>query len=106
MPAASSAACLGGGRAGRALDDGAGVAHAPAGRRAVAGHVGDDRLGHVLADVGRRALLVVAADLADERDALGLAVGLEQLEALDEADAVHGVAAHADARWTGRCRPA
>ena len=95
-----------GGRARRALDDRAGVAHALAGRRAEAGDVGDHRLGDVLAHERRGALLVVAADLADEHDGLGLVVGLEELEALEEAEAVDRVAAHADARSTGRGRPA
>ena len=62
-------------------------------------------LRHVLAHERRGALLVVAADLADEHDGLGLVVGLEALEALEEAEAVERVAAHADARSTGRCRP-
>ncbi len=43
------------------------------------------------------ALLVVAADLTDQDDGLGLRVGLEELQALEEAEAVHRVAAHADA---------
>ena len=44
----------------------------------------------------RDLLFLVAADLADEHDAVGLRIGEEQLEAFDEADAVHGIAADAD----------
>src|SRR5665648_991579 len=46
----------------------------------------------------RGALLVVAPDLTDEHDSLGLGVGLEELETLEKTDAVDGVAAHADDR--------
>src|SRR5262249_4392804 len=54
---------LGLGGAGRAGDDGAGVAHGLALGRGEPGDVTDDRLGHVLLDVGRGPLLGVAADL-------------------------------------------
>ena len=44
--------------------------------------------------------LGVAADLADHDDALGLGIGQEHLQALDEVGAVHRIAADADAgRW-------
>ena len=58
-----------GGRAAAAGDDGAGVSHAPARRRRLAGDEGDHRLGHVLADELGRLLLRGAADLADHDDA-------------------------------------
>ena len=54
-PAASSAAILSIARALAARDDRAGVAHALAGRRVLAGDEGGDRLLHVLLDEARRA---------------------------------------------------
>jgi hypothetical protein len=59
--------------------------------------VADDRLGHVVLDVGRGPLLGVAADLADHDDRLGLGVLLEGLEAVDVGGADDRVAADADA---------
>ena len=53
---------------------------------------------HVLVDVARRLLLLVAADLADHHDELGLGIGLELLEHVDEARADDRVAADADDR--------
>src|SRR5207244_4403102 len=50
---------------------------------------------HVLPDELRGAFLIVAADLADQDGELGLRVGLEALQRLDEPDAVDGVAADA-----------
>ena len=52
-----------------------------------------DRL---LGDVAGRLLLFFAADLADEHDDLGLGVGLEQVEDVDERRADHRVAADPD----------
>ena len=49
-------------------------------------------------DILRGLLLLVAADLADEDDRLGLGVGLELLEDVDEARTDDGVAADADDR--------
>ena len=43
------------------------------------------------------ALLGGAADLADHQDAVGVGVGLEELEHVDEVDAVDRIAADADA---------
>ena len=62
------------------------------------GDVGDDRLGHVLGDVLGGALLLVAADLADHHDQLGLVVLLEQRDHVDEGAADDRVAADADDR--------
>src|SRR5574340_1101406 len=84
------------GGAARAGDHRAGVPHAAARGRAPPGDEADHRLGHVLADVAGRPLLPRAADLADEDDGLGLGVGLEAREAVDEVGAVHRVAADAD----------
>ena len=76
---------LGRGGALAARDDGAGVAHLLAGRRGHAGDVGRrpawssssrDELGRLL--LGR------AADLADHHHGLGVGVGLEGLQAVDE----------------------
>ena len=80
-PTASRASFLACGGAGRAGDDGAGVAHGLALGGGEAGDVADDRLGDVVLDVGRRPLLGVAADLADHHDRLGLGVVLERLRA-------------------------
>ena len=56
-----------------------------AGRRREAGDVGEHGLRARLGDVRGRLLLLVAADLADEHDELGLRVGLEAVEDVDEA---------------------
>ena len=58
----------------------------------------EHRLRHVLADEGRGLLLLVAADLADHDDQLGLRVVLELREHVDERRADDGVAADADDR--------
>ena len=98
IPAASSASFFACGGARRAGDDRARVTHRLAGRRREAGDVREDRLRHVLGDVARGLLLLVAADLADEHDELGLGVGLELLEDVDEARADDRVAADTDDR--------
>ena len=87
---------LGGARG--AGDDRARVAHRLAGRRGEAGDVGDDRLRHLRLDEVGGLLLLVAADLADHHDVLGLRVGLEPLEDVDERRADDRVAADADDR--------
>src|SRR5690606_4785595 len=74
------------------------MAHALALRRRGAGDEAHHRLGHVLGDVLGRFLFGRTADLADHDDALGLLVGLEQLQAVDEVQAVDRVAADADHR--------
>src|SRR5690606_9495623 len=79
-----------------ARGDRAGVAHALALGRGRAGDEADHRLGHVLGDVLGRLFLGGAADLADHDDALGLLVRLEQLQAVDEVEAVDRVAADPD----------
>src|SRR5690606_29494438 len=81
---------------GGAGDDGAGVAHRLALGGGEAGDVGHHGLGDVLLDVGRGALLGVAADLADHHDRLGVGVGLERLQGVDVGGADHRVAADAD----------
>ena len=48
-------------------------------------------------DAGGRAFLGVAADLADHHHAVGVWVGVEQLEHVDEVDAADRIAADADA---------
>ena len=96
-PAALERGELGGRRALATGDDGAGMAHALARRRGDAGDVGHDGLGDVLLDVAGRGLFVRAADLAHHDDAVGGGIGLEQLEAVDEVHAAHGIAADADA---------
>src|SRR5690606_5530020 len=93
---------LGGtGTAGR---DRTGVAHALALRRAGAGDEADHRLGHVFGDELGRFFLGAAADLADHDDAFGLGVVLEQLQAVDEVQAVDRVAADADDRRLAQAR--
>src|SRR6185436_20281579 len=61
-----------------------------------AGDVADDRLRHLGADELGGLLLLVAADLTDQHDELGLVVGLEPGEDVDERRADDGVAADAD----------
>ena len=79
-------------------DDGAGVAHAPAGRRGEAGDEADDGLGELLrADEVGGLLLRRAADLADHDDGLGFLVASEEGQAVDEVGAGDGVTADADA---------
>src|SRR5690606_20489490 len=68
------------GRARAARGDRAGMAHALALGGRGAGDEADHRLGHVLGDVLGCLLLGAAADLADQDDAFGLRVVLEQLE--------------------------
>src|SRR6266540_1771099 len=81
----------------RSRDDRAGVPHTLAGRRLEAGDVGHHRLGHVLGHEGGGLLLLVAADLADHDHRLGLRVGLEAAQHVDEVGADHRVATDADA---------
>ena len=78
--------------------DGAGVAHRLALGGGEAGDVADDRLGHVLLDVGRGPLLGVATDLTDHHDDLGVGVRLERREGVDVRGADDRVAADADGR--------
>src|SRR5262249_44393460 len=80
-------------------DDGTGVTHAFAGRRGRPGDEGRDRLFHAGLDVGRRALLGLAADLADHDDTSCARVAVNQHRAADEAHA--GVRITADAYTSG-----
>ena len=68
----------------------AAAAHRLALRGGEPGDVADDRLGHVVLDVGRGLLLGVAADLADHHDRLRVGVGLERLEGVDVGGATIG----------------
>src|SRR3569623_1880237 len=77
-------------------DDGAGMAHAFAGRRGDAGNIGHHRLAHTGPDVIGCVFLSRAADFTDHNDALGLTVLLEQLEAVDEMGALDRIAADTD----------
>src|SRR6266542_3947860 len=86
---------LGLGRAARAGDDRAGVPHAPARGCLEAGDVGDHRLGHPFGHEAGGLLLLVAADLADHHHRLGLRVGLEAGQHVDEVRPDHRVAADA-----------
>ena len=83
-----------------ARDDRAGMAHAAARRRRAAGDEADDRLlAPALRLVGeelRGVFLGAAADLADHDDRLGLVVGEEHLEHVDELGALDRIAADAD----------
>ena len=94
------------GPAAPARDDRAGVAHAPPRRR---GHPGDEsrhRFPRLRApDEVRRLLLRAPPDLADHDDRLGLVVPEEHLQAVDEAGAVHRVAADPDAGGLPRDPP-
>src|SRR5919109_4843924 len=89
---------LGLGRAARAGHDRAGVAHGLSRRRGEAGDVADHRLGDVLGDVVGAPLLLVAPDLADHDDQLGLRVVLEEGDDVYEGGADDGVAADPDDR--------
>ena len=95
-PRASSASCLAAAVPAVPETIAPGVAHRLAGRRGEARDVGDDRLGDVLGDVLGGLLLGRAADLAGHHDQLGLGVGLEQRDDVDEARARDRVAADAD----------
>ena len=72
--------------------------HGLAGRRREAGDVGDDRLRHLRLDEGGGLLLLVATDLAHHDHLLGLRVGLEQREHLEERRADDRIAADPDDR--------
>src|SRR4029077_6179772 len=72
------------GRSRGAGDDRARVSHRLARRCGETGDVCEHGLRHVVLAVPRGLLLLVAADLADEDDQLGLRVRLELLEHVDE----------------------
>src|SRR5690606_7771056 len=97
-------AVLFGGGALPARDDRARVAHALARRGGHTRDVRHDRLGHALADEARGGLLVAPADLADENDAFGLRVPLEEREHIDEIHATHRIATDPDARALSEAR--
>jgi hypothetical protein len=91
---------LGGGLAARAafLDDGAGVAHLLALGRLEAGDVADDRrVRDVVADPLAGELLLGPADLADERDRVGVGIRRERLDHVEELRADDRVTADPDA---------
>src|SRR6185437_4582498 len=83
-------------RALAAGDDGPRMAHAIARRRGDAGNVSHYRLGDEAADELRCRLLIAAADLTHQDDALGTRVALEQLDDVDEVETAHRIAADAD----------
>jgi hypothetical protein len=74
------------------------VAHLLAGRRSDAGDVAHDGLRHPRLDELRGLFLGRPADLAEHDHRLGLRVGFEQLETVDEARTGNRVTADADAR--------
>ncbi|KAF1856457.1 hypothetical protein Lal_00048580, partial [Lupinus albus] len=78
-------------------DDGAGVAHALAGRCGDTRDVGHHRLGHVGLDEGSGFFFSGTADLTDHDDRFGLRVFLEQLQDVDEVGARDRVATDAHA---------
>ncbi len=73
------------------------MTHLLARRGGHAGDVGDDRLGDLGLDEGRRLLLGVAADLADHDDRLGVGVGLETAQHVDERRPRNRIATDTDA---------
>src|SRR5262249_23755309 len=73
-------------------------------RRGDARDVRDDRLADVVLDERGRGFFVAAADLADEDDALGLRIPLEELEHVDEIHAAHRIATNAHARALAELR--
>jgi len=74
------------------------VAHTTAGWSGEACDVGNHRLGHLCCHEISSKLFVIAADLSYENDDFGVRVVLEELQTLDEAEAVHWVAAYANTR--------
>src|SRR5262249_57792893 len=84
--------------AGRSGDERPGVPHRLAGWGRGAGDVAHDRLRHLGADELGCLLFLVAADLADQHDELGLVVFLEPREHVDERRADDRIAADADDR--------
>ena len=80
------------------------MAHAFARRRGYAGDIGDYRFGHLAADVLGGLFLVGAADLAHHHDPFRSRIALEHLQAVDEIQAAHRVAA--DAYATRLAKPA
>lgn len=77
--------------------DGAGMTHALAFRGAGTGNEANHRFGDVRSNELGGFFLGAAADFTDHDDAQGLRIGLEQLQAIDEVHALHGVAADTDA---------
>src|SRR6202030_3938151 len=53
---------------------------------------------HVLLDPSGAGLFVVAADLSDHDHRVGVGIRVEQLHHVDMLEAIHGIAADADAR--------
>ena len=78
-------------------DDGAGVAHAAAGRSRLAGDEADDGLLVVGLEPVSCGFFSVAADFADEDETFGLGVGSEELDDIEELRTVDRVATDADA---------
>src|SRR5216684_3305644 len=80
-----------------AADDRAGVAHAAAWRRGLAGDEANDGLLYAGLDPLRGALFGVAADFADQNNGVRVRVVVEKLDGVEEGRADNGVAADADA---------
>src|SRR5579859_1743571 len=78
-------------------NNGARMSHPLAGRRRDACDETDHRLLHVLLDPSGAGLFVVAADLSDHDDGVGIRVRVEHLHDVDMFEAVDGIAADADA---------
>src|SRR5690606_11997666 len=85
------------GRALAARGNRTGVTHALAGRGRSTRDEAHNRLLHVVLDVLGTGFFGVATDFADHDDAFGLRVFVEQLQAVDEVQAVDRVTTDADA---------
>ena len=81
-----------------AADDRAGMSHAAARRRCLAGDESDDRLLHMLFDVFSRNFFCVAADFADHHDRVRVGIVVEHANRIEKAGADDWIAANADAR--------
>ena len=73
------------------------MSHATPWRSGAPGDEADHRLFHIGFDPGGGFLFCAAADLANQDDRVGVGVGIEELEDVDEVAAGDGVAADADA---------
>src|SRR6266849_2264746 len=88
-----------------AADDGAGMTHAAARGRGLAGDEADDGLFHVDFDPLRRGLFRVAADFANHDDGIGFRISVEELNGVKERRANDGVAANADTSGLADAEP-
>ena len=81
-----------------AADNRARVAHAASRRRCLPGDQSDDRLFHMVLDVGGGLLFRVAADFADHHDGMRFGIFIEELDRIEMSRANDWIAADADAR--------